>query len=167
MTAELAEDLVPADDDRLLQAEALVRSYCGWHIAPSRTDTYTPDGTGPRSVLLPSLYVTSVTVTRAAVDLVEDIDFTRYGLAVNLPYWGDDDLVIEFDHGYASPPADVTAVVQGIAQRAVDNPGSLVREQVGPFAYTYSQTGTNQSLPIALTDAERAILTPYRIIKVS
>jgi hypothetical protein len=167
MTAELAEDLIPPEEDRLLQAEALVRSYCGWHIAPSRTDTYTPAGTGPGIILLPSLYVTAVSVTRNGVVQLEDVDFTRYGLAVTLSYWGSDDLVIEFDHGYETPPADVTAVVQAIAQRAVDNPSSLVREQVGPFAYTYSTTGTNQSLPIALTDAERAVLAPYRIIKVT
>ena len=60
MPAELATSLAPTEADRLLQAEALVRGYCGWHIAPSRSETITVRTFGGTSVMLPSLLVTEV-----------------------------------------------------------------------------------------------------------
>ncbi len=64
-------------------------------------------------------------------------------------------------------PADVTAVVQAIAQRAIDNPGSLVREQEGPFARTYSSDEGAQVGTSVLLDSERAALAPYKLIAVA
>ena len=167
MPLELAGGLTATEADRLLQAEALVRSYCGWHIAPSRTAvelTLRPSyGT---VVLLPSLMVTDVTsVVEDGTALAVDDDFTwdENGVLTRLGTWAADPIVITFDHGYNTPPADVTAIVQSVAQRGLDNPSSLVRVQKGPFADTYSQTGFNQSLPIALLDAEKEILDRYKL----
>jgi hypothetical protein len=164
---ELASGLVSTEADRLLQAEALVRSYCRWHIAPARTETLTlPAGEGV-ALLLPSLMVTavaSVTVDGTALT-ADEYTWTEAGVlkhSTNIR-WGSGTVVVEFTHGYAEAPPDVTAIVQSVAQRAVDNPGSLVRKQVGPFGDTYSQTGFNQSLPLALLDAEKDVLAAYRL----
>lgn len=165
--SELALDLNATEDDRLLQAEALVRAYCRWHIAPSRTEAVTLRGYGTRSLMLPSLYVTDVTAISddgSALVLTTDYRWTTDGIVDRVDaYWGSGDIVVDYTHGYDDPPAEVTAVVQAIAQRAISNPGSLVRTQKGPFADTYSQTGSNQSLPIALLDAEKRVLAPYRL----
>ena len=167
MAAELATSLTVTDADRLMQAEQAVRNYCGWHIAPSRDETVTlrPD-CRDKAVLLPSLHVTAIaSISADEVDL--EVDSYRWSangvIKADCGYWWQDELVVEFTHGYATPPADVAAIVIAIAQRGVDNPSSLVRTQAGPFADTYSQTGFNQSLPIALLDAERSILDFYRI----
>lgn len=169
--AELASTLASTEEDRLTQAEALVRAYCGWHIAPSKeaTDTLTLSG---GVLLLPSLYVTAVSeVTEDGEALDPDLySWTRDGRVYARRGWWATwwptrtrSLTVTYTHGYESPPPDVVAVVRAVAQRAVDNPNSLVRRQVGPFSATYSQTGFNQSLPLALLDGERVVLDHYRI----
>jgi hypothetical protein len=167
MPLELASGLVATEADRLLQAEALVRSYCRWHIAPSRSETLTLRAEGMSSIMLPSLYVTAVSsITDDGTALVLSTDYRWFedGIIDRVDaYWGSGDIVVAYSHGYDAPPADVTAVVQAVAQRAVQNPGSLVRTQKGPFADTYSQTSANQSLPVALLADEKAILNPYRL----
>ena len=39
-------------------AQAAVRAYCGWHIAPSLSETLVLDGTGARAFILPTLHLT-------------------------------------------------------------------------------------------------------------
>lgn len=171
MPLELASGLASTEADRLLQAEALVRSYCGWHIAPSRADVVeTLRGTGSAPLLLQSLYVTAVSSIvddGTALALTDDYLWNPNGTILRVGYWSTGDVVVTYTHGYDEPPADITAVVQAVAQRAVDNPGSSVRRQVGQVSDTYSQTGFNQALPMALLDAEKEILDKYRIAGVS
>lgn len=165
MPAELATTLAPTEADRLLQAEALVRAYCGWHIAPERTEELVLHvEAGNPVLLLPSLHVTAVTVTSNEVPLIADADYAWEPAGVLTSYWwAATPVTVEFTHGYPTPPAEVTAVVQAAAQRAVDNPGSLVRRQAGPFADTYSQSGFNQVIPLNLLDAEKEILDRYKL----
>jgi hypothetical protein len=165
--AELATTLTATEAERLLQAEALVRAYCGWHIAPSRADVEeTLRGDGGAPLLLRSLYVTavaSVVDDGTTLALTDDYIWSQNGVIRRAGYWGTGDVVVTYTHGYDEPPAEVTAIVQAVAQRAVNNPGSSVRRQVGQVSDTYSQTGFNQSIPLALLDAEKAILDHYRI----
>lgn len=167
MALELAAGLVATEAERLLQAEALVRAYCGWHIAPSREETVTVHVFGGTYLPLPSLYVTEVSgVAEAGTALVLDDGYawltpsstlTRYS-------WGwDADVEVTFTHGYEAAPPEVSAIVQAVAQRAVDNPGSRPRDQVGPFAESYSQVGFNQAPALVLLDAEKEALSRYRI----
>lgn len=166
MPAELATSLETSEADRLLQAEALVRAYCGWHVAPSKPGTATLRATPGASVLLlPSLHVTAVTVTVNGVELVAGTDYTWDEHGILKSYWWSTayDVEIEFTHGYDTVPAEVAAIVQAAAVRAVANPGSLVRTQAGPFSETYSQSGINQVIPLTLLDAEKTVLDEYRI----
>lgn len=163
---ELATELTSDAAGRLLQAEALVRDYCRWHIAPSRTATFSKR-VRSRVLLLPSLYVTavtSVTVDGVAVDPDEyDPDGVAAGVLERLCGRWCGRVVVAFTHGYTDPPEVVTGVVQAVAQRAVDNPHSVVRDLVGPFSHTYPQTGFNQATPLALFPAEEKLLDPYRL----
>jgi hypothetical protein len=55
------------DEEYLLKvASAAIRDYCGWHIAPSLTATYTKLEVGSKNIImLPSRYVTDVSEVRA------------------------------------------------------------------------------------------------------
>lgn len=165
--SELAVTLTPDETDRLLQAEALVRSHCGWHIAPSRTETMTLPASDGATLLLPSLMVTavaSVTIDGTALT-ADEYTWTAAGvLKRSMGWcWGSGTVVVAFTHGYDLAPPEVTAVVQAAAQRALDNPGSRPRDQVGPFAESYSQVGFNQAPALALLDAEKEILDRYKL----
>src|SRR4051812_23456089 len=63
----------PLADD---QAVAFVQTYCGWHIAPSVTETLTLDGGGGNVLVLPSLYVTDVAaITENGITLDPALDY--------------------------------------------------------------------------------------------
>lgn len=168
MPAELATSLTATDEERLEQAEALVRAYCGWHISPSREETVEVRGKGGRTLMLPSLHVTevaSVTVDDTLLTVLDDYVWTASGIVDRGRYscWSDALVEVVMTHGYETVPADVTAVVQAIAQRAVDNPSSLISETAGPFSETYSSTGAGHLSTLSLLESERDTLRRYRI----
>lgn len=166
MPAELATSLVVTDDDRLLQAEAVVRSYCGWHIAPVRTATLRVpwfDGT----LTLPTLHLVSVASITDADDVV--IDPTEYGFteagvlyrepvrdyAYRYALWGQP-VTIEYTHGYADPPPDITGAVVALAKQAASVAPGLQAQSTGPFSETYLSG-------LDAYGSQRAILDRYRL----
>lgn len=168
--AELADTLTATEDERLDQAEALVRSFCGWHVAPPRTETLEIRGRGRALLALPSLHVTAVTsITDDGTLLTDDEDYvwSEAGVITHQSAFGSELVEIVFTHGYVTPPGEVTAIVQAVAQRAIDNPGSKPRVQDGPFADTFSQSGFNQAPALVLLDSEKETLRRYRIPSVA
>lgn len=141
--AELATTLSVSEADRLNQAEGIVRAYCGWHIAPSRTETLRLRGWCDRVIVLPSLHVTAVTsvtlngsvLDPAAYDCTEAGTLT-VGYSDGRRWY--DDLEVVFVHGYDAPPAEVTGAVQAIAQAGIDNPKRLTSWTRGPFGESYA-----------------------------
>lgn len=144
MPLELAGALVADEDERLLQAEATVRSYCGWHIAPARAETATFPATDSHVLMLDSLNVTdvvSVTENGTTVD-VADYEWDRRGWLTRISCrWSTGPVVVEFTHGFNTVPADVTAAVQALAQQAISTNGVLTRKTVGPFTDAYGLPG--------------------------
>lgn len=121
-------------------------------------------GRGGRLLVLPSLHVTAVTsVTEGETLLTVDEDYTwsTNGVVTSLGYWGHEDVAVVMTHGYPSEdlPADVTGVVQAVAQRAYSNPTSVAQGSAGPFSERRAGVGA----ALELLDAEKAILRPYRI----
>jgi hypothetical protein len=154
--AELADSLVASDDDRLDQAEALVRGFCGWHIAPSRTETVTLRGRGRSTLFLPSLHVTAVSaITDDGVTvLASDYEVSESGVLTHLTgRWGyNTDVVVTFTHGYADAPLEVAGIVQALAVRGtsatdIKQVGDIVLNTAGPTP----------------TNVEQAVLTMYRL----
>src|SRR4051812_17931640 len=102
MALELAtlpdlDDYQAGDPTQLLTAaEAVVRAYCGWHIAPSRTDTITTVGIFTGSLFLPTLYLTAVVSVTEDGTLLTAPDYTvhREGYVTRVspsdvvPAWG-------------------------------------------------------------------------------
>lgn len=171
MPAELASGLTASEADRLMQAEALVRAYCGWHVAPVRSVELTLDGPGSDVLLLPTLRLVEVAELSEDGDLLdtESYEWSRYGWvrksSGHRAYWTRQlgGIVVRFTHGHDDPPAEVTGVVQAVAQRALDNPGSRPRDQVGPFGDTFSQTAFNQAPALGLLDSEKQALASYKL----
>lgn len=171
MPAELATSLgPPTDDDLLLQAEAAVRTYCGWHIAPVRTTTLVLQPRG-YTVLLPTLrLVEVVALENNLLELAppETYSYTSDGV-LELPretvptwraYWGQryslapSPITVTFRHGYDEVPADVAGAVRGLAMRAKGNPGALLSRTTGPFSESYGSD---------LFGADRGTLDLYRL----
>jgi len=171
VTAELATTIVPVDDDaRLLQAEGIVRGYCGWHIAPSRADSVTVRGDGSAVITLRSLHVTAVTSVTCDGTLLDPSSYawSEAGVLTRLcgdgtlshhrGGWWESVIVVEFTHGYAQVPAEVTGAVQAIAQRGVLNPtgASSYSTTDGPFSDS-ATFAAGSTLP------EQGVLDRYRL----
>lgn len=159
-----------------------VRSACGWHVAPSRTETdLRLDGRGGSVLTLPSLHVTAVA---SVVDygfpdtisglpglvLVEDTDFS----------WSDNGVLerligcwsrqrrgiqVTFTHGYdLSDIPGVMLLVCTVASRSITaaRMAGFVREQAGT---NQAELGKVAAAPInaALLDHEIATLRNFVI----
>jgi len=148
----------------LAAAEAAVRAYCGWHVAPLKTETVKVWSAGDRSVLLPSLHVTEVQSVTVDGEPVEDYSWTSDGILRGVRECGP--VEVALTHGHA---ADSTAgvllssIILATAARAKSSPSGLMRAQVGQVSETYSQTAANQAGGVALLSSETNLLTPYKI----
>jgi hypothetical protein len=165
MSVELAPETPATDEDRLLAAEALVRSYCGWHIAPERTETLTLDGTSASTLVMPTLHVVdvaSVTLDGVPLDTTEYawhvegfIDATTWATGycwLSLPRG----VAVELTHGYDDVPAGVTAAVRSLAQRMSSGSLGLSSITRGPFSESYASAS-------AIGAVESAALAPYKL----
>jgi hypothetical protein len=150
------------------RAEAQVRAYCGWIIAPSTTETLVLDGDRSGLLLLPTLRLTALvalTVDGTTVD-VADVEWSSIGV-VRWPC-GDTwvpstsklrGITVQFTHGYDEWPLDLAGVVDRLTTRATTDPGIYV--QVGQVR---TATGSD-GLPVGgeLTDLDRSVLDRYRL----
>lgn len=151
----------------ILQVQAAIRSYCGWHIAPSIEQTVTLDGRGSRHLWLPSLYVTDVTSVSNEGTAVTSDEYdwsesgyieSRYGCWTTRPR----QVEITFTHGYDDIPADVVGVAVAVAARASASPAGVKREQAGAVSLEYGQFN-GVAGGIALLQHERDILERYKL----
>lgn len=122
----------------LRAASDVVRHYCGWHIAPSITDTYDKLTIGSGGIImLPSLYVTDVASVvidspAGAVTLNPLGDYTwfrqgyiegttplwRYGYGSPIGYSTPGLATVTMTHGYATTPLVIKSVVFELMQAA-------------------------------------------------
>lgn len=152
------------EEQATVRAEAEVRAYCGWRIAPQETVALTLDGPGTRVLLLPSLHVTDVvSVTEDSTTLTPDTDYTwsESGALRRSSCWPDQYRVItvEFTHGYETWPLDVQAVIDRLAARSLE--GASIYTQVGQVSYATGSDG----LPAvgAPTPVDLAVLNRYKL----
>lgn len=177
MTTELVPDTPVTPEDYLLTAEALVRSYCGWHIAPERDETLTLDGPGGLTLVLPSLHVVDITsITQDGEELDPPYDWSASGYVFATGAWSLDiswgcagwtrtprGIVVELTHGYAEVPAQVTAAVRSLAGRLTTGSVGLTSLTRGPFSESYGSTGSGGSANDVIGSVEAAALDPYRL----
>jgi hypothetical protein len=155
-------DLLPVDDADLLDyvsdqeaslstreeflvraAAEVVRDYCGWHIAPSITDTYPKLAIGSGGIImLPSGYVTnvaSVTVNSPAgntvLDPTTDYDWFKQGyIEARSPLWRANTglATVTMTHGYTECPLAVKAVIFELMETADPVSSANVKEIASP-----------------------------------
>lgn len=91
-----------------------VRSYCGWHVAPSITETITMDGSGGFIQTLPTLHLTAVTqVTNDGVEVVNS-EWSQKGMIRGRWTAKFGGVVATIEHGHPQCPADVLEVLDGM-----------------------------------------------------
>lgn len=167
------ESLLPqASNDRnaeyLAAAEAAVRAYCGWHVAPVIEETLTLDGSGENALFLPSLRVESIiAANNDGTDLnPDDLEWSAKGY-LRAPfafYWTNRlrGVRIQLRHGFAEVP-DIVEIVRAMAARAANSPDTSIRDQVGTVSTFASQTAQGVAGGVVLMEHERKMLQRYRI----
>jgi hypothetical protein len=142
------------------QAQARVRSYCQWHVAPEITETVTLDGRGSKFLALPSLRVAEITsVTEEGTLLTtDDYDWSASGyIERRNGYWTERprQIVVVFKHGFVDVPDDLIGVAAAWAARAATSPSGVRREAAGGVSRDYGDSD--------LFADEKAILDRYRL----
>src|SRR5215212_675220 len=134
-------------------ASTRVRNYCGWHIAPSVTETVTVSGRG--RWMLRSRHVTAVSAIfyhGTVIPVASSFDWTEDGLvslgSYRMPLTEVDIAII---HGYTVCPADVRDVVEVLAT------SSLATAQPTTFGFGPFRVGYDSA------DDPMAPLEPYRL----
>jgi hypothetical protein len=169
-----APPVAPAPTD---QAVAAVRAYCGWHIAPARTETLTVDGPGGNTLCLPTLHVTAVAkVTENGTDLDPDTGYNWSEAGIIRRSWSTNTtsgycgwwttnlrgISVELTHGYTEWPIELAGIIQAVADRIGDNPTGLEQQTVGPFTEKYTTSGGGGA-GSAFGAADEAVLTRYKL----
>ncbi|MFI5783499.1 hypothetical protein [Nocardia sp. NPDC051570] len=169
---ELAEYEAGSPELAIANANALVRDWCGWHIAPTVTETLTVDGSGEHILMLPTLRllaVHSVAEHGVAVELAR-VRWSRAGYLHRGHRWTrrENSVQVQVTHGWPMVPPVVTGVVLGIAKRAKDTPATTVKAHTaGPFSEQLTVAADGSIGGINLTVAERDQLGPYRVVPVA
>lgn len=145
--AELANTAAPTIEERLEQAEAEVRGYCGWHIAPEKQMTVHVEGNGSHTLLLPSLHVDVIhAVTDEGGNPVTGWKLRATTAAlVGITWRAGVEYSIELTHGHKDPPPDIVGVVQALAKGDVAL-GLLKSKTSGPFAESYAVDARAQAI---------------------
>ncbi len=146
-------------------AEAEVRRFCGWHIAPNVEALSVRCDVGEMGIImLPSMQVTSVesvVVDGRTLDPEEYCWDPAGFISRRCASWPRDrHAVVSFTHGYASTPADVKSVVLELASRARSLPALPAKDIAGgPFRVSLFQGSTG----LSLSEEHKRRLDSYRI----
>lgn len=135
-----------------------IRSWCGWHVAPSATETIEVEGDGGRVILLPSLHVTDVSEIRnEAGDVVSDYKWRRNGVVRGC--WASEDLyAFDITHGYETMPTELQAIVDRIDADGV-GARQASSETSGPFSRGFGGSTDLEAQPLSV----RAVIARYAL----
>lgn len=136
---------------------AAVRSWCGWHIAPSVTETVKVEAEGGSVVLLPSLHVTDVTAARdESGRAVTNYKWRENGIVRGS--WRRDELyAFDVVHGFDEMPTELQAIIDQIDADGVGSRQPSA-EGAGPFSRTFGASDL-ESQPISV----RAVIARYKL----
>lgn len=137
-------DVTDADLEAIGNA---IRNWCGWHIAPRKTETLTLDQLGHRVLTIPSLLVTDVSaVTDADDNPIDDYEWRTIGQLWRRRGWptGYRKVKVTLTHGFESTPPEILAVAQHMLDERVDAAafGSVKTAQLDGAAVTYAADAT-------------------------
>jgi hypothetical protein len=163
----------PGNVDRYEAAQAAVRRFCGWHVAPVIEQTFTVDGPGGHVLALPTLRLVDVlAVSQDGVEFTADeiaaMDWSHDGYIrapLQVMDWPDDwrwhpgrwtkrlrGVQVTIVHGFESTP-ELEALIADLASRATT--GVVVRKQIGNRSVEFTPPG--------LLQHEKDMLAKYRL----
>lgn len=142
-----------------------VRDYCGWHVAPNLTCTYTGNGEG-RLLVLPAMGMTGVTSLTVDANAVTDYEWTAAGMvrlksSVFPDTWCS--VVCVYNAGFTSDA--IGQVVAQIASNSLVAAPGVANERAGNVSITYNATGSGITGGVSLLPRDYDLLTPYRLAK--
>lgn len=144
------------DEDAWNNAIAMIREFCGWHVAPVVTEEVTVEG-GAGILFLPSLRVSEV----ASVIDEHGTEITSYrarnGAFLVGPFVPCHDYTVTMTHGHASMPASILSVAEALA--VVGSLGVLNQVTAGPFNFS-TPSGSESG---ALSSMQKNALSLYQI----
>lgn len=168
---EYTQGKVSASDPRLealiAGATAAVRGYCGWHIAPSLTETVTLDGPGGDVLTLPTMHLTDLAaVTEAGTVLdVATVEWSELGsVRKESGCWTERyrGVVVTMTHGHDAAPDVAQIIIQAVIP-ALSSPMAATSERAGTFAVTWATTAPGVAGGLSLLQRDRDILDTYRL----
>lgn len=140
------------DGAQWIFAIAAIRGYCGWHIAPTVTETVTVDGPGGRLLALPTQRLTALTVVNDGTPVTHP-DWSTNGLVRggwSTKYRG---IEATMTHGYEMWPEE-------LEQLALEIISASARVGVSQVS-----SGPHQvSFETSMTVAQRNTLGRYRLV---
>lgn len=151
-------------------AQAAVRRFAGWHVAPSLRETVTLDGTGHTKLLLKSGHVTEVhsvlvvesgNITR---DITKSVRWSENGILEGIRFPARfRSVVVDLTHGYDPEEVpDVLGVLERASVRAMTDP--RVRAQsIGSASVSMTTNGAGAVASFMLLSDERESLAPFRL----
>ena len=137
--------------------QALIRAYCGWHVAPVITETVTVDGPGKDVLCLPTLHLLDL------VDVLNDTtpvqpEWSQAGFARRVCWTGKlRGITATLTHGYDDCPLEVVAAGRRLTQTASMATGSSIR--VGAVSISGGQVDSSSGIDPYCS----AILDRYRL----
>lgn len=155
----------------LKAAQATVRRFCGWHIAPSITQTVQVTAHGGRRMNLPSGHVTAIVAISfqgCTLDPATDIDWSPEGAVMlrrGLPDWPDvpGGVSATITHGWdVEDVPEIMALIASIAQRASSSPAAIASQSVNGASVTF-RTSNGAPLGVPLLQVEKDQLAPFAI----
>ena len=157
----------------LLMASGVVRSYCGWRVAPQGVDTTSAWSSG-QALMVPTLALASLQAVEVngVAQVLDGWASDPSGLLWppgGIYGWGGGQLAggfglaasrvrVTYLHGHQQVPGDVKAVALSVAARMLANPATETQESLGGYTVSHSTAG-----PAGLTPTERAILNRHRV----
>lgn len=144
-------------------AEGAIRDYCGWHVAPVKTQTWSLDGQGASRVLLQTKRLLRVeSVLADGRDITARVRASESGVIElrggSFPC-GLGSLVVTAEHGfYPNEVPSLMALIASVASRFSEMFGNVVAQQsAGGSSVTYISSAEN------LLAGDRAKLDAYRV----
>ncbi|MGV9181816.1 hypothetical protein [Arcanobacterium canis] len=153
----------------LAAASETIRAYCGWHVAPSLTETITLDAHGDHTLHLPSMHVTDIASVKIwGEDVTNDITWSAAGMLQYRPrsrhVFPDGFRAVEvtLTHGWdLKVVPQVQALVLTLAKRAA-NQAPISSQSVNGASVSYFTAG-GAPLSIPLLQIEKQVLDPFKL----
>lgn len=165
-------DIIQADQPLTGQwwmqaAQASIRRFCGWHVAPLVAESLRVDSYGGRVLHLPTKHVVEIKqVLVRGADWTDQIDWSEAGtLVLRSGCWPDAPgaVTVELEHGWdAEDVPEVAALIVTVAKRARTQPGIIASQSVNGASVSY-QTAGGAPLSVPLLSIEKELLAPYRL----